>query len=84
MGGHYRRFWAMGLALPFIGCDSLTDLEVINENNPETERVLATPADLESLIGGSFLTYWNGTQHRYPFGLLAVVWDENSVSWGNW
>ncbi len=84
MGGQYRKFWTMGLALAFFGCDSLTDLEVINQNNPETERVLATAADLEALIGGTFLTYWDNTQHFYPFGLLAVIGDENSVSWGNW
>ncbi len=84
MGGHYRRFWAMGLALAFLGCDSLTDLEVVNQNNPETERVLATAADLEALIGGSYLTYWNGSQHYRPFGILNVIGDENSVSWGNW
>ena len=74
----------MGLALAFLGCDSLTDLDVVNENNPETERVLATAQDLEALIGGSYLTYWNGSQHYRPFGLLNVIGDENSVSWGNW
>lgn len=84
MGGQYRKLWAMGLALALFGCDSLTDLEVINENNPETLRTLATSADLENLIGGSFLTYWNGTQHTTPFGILAVLGDENSASWGNW
>ena len=84
MGGHYRSFWAMGLALALFGCDSLTDLEVINQNNPETERTLATAADLENLIGGTFLTYWNGTQHIYPFGTLTVAADEGTASWGNW
>ena len=84
MGGHYRRFWAMGLALAFLGCDSLTDLEVVNQNNPETVRVLATAADLEGLIGGTFLTYWNGTQQTSPFGTLSVQADEGSASWGNW
>ncbi len=84
MGGQYRKFWAVGLALAFFGCDSLTNLDVVNENNPETERTLATAADLESLIGGTFLTYWDGTQQRYPYGILAVLGEENSASWGNW
>ncbi|NOT09935.1 MAG: hypothetical protein HOP28_17220 [Gemmatimonadales bacterium] len=29
-------------------------LDVINENNPDTDRVLATPADVQSLLGGQF------------------------------
>lgn len=84
MGGQYRKLWAMGLALALFGCESLTDLEVINQNNPETERTLATAADLENLIGGTFLTYWNGTQHLYPYGTMTVAADENTASWGNW
>ena len=84
MGGQYRRLWVVGLALAVFGCDSLTDLEVTNQNNPETERTLATAADLESLIGGSYLTLWDGTQHSSPFGTLAVQADEGSASWGNW
>ena len=84
MGAQHSKLWVMGLALALFGCDSLTDLEVINQNNPETERSLATAADLENLIGGTFLTYWNGTQHRSPFGTLSVQADENSASWGNW
>ena len=84
MGAHYRKLWAVGLGFALLGCEDFTDLNVVNENNPETERTLATPADLEALIGGTFLTYWDGTQHRSPFGSLSVMADEGSVSWGNW
>ena len=84
MGRQHRSFWAMGLALALFGCDSLTDLDVVNQNNPETARTLATAADLENLIGGTFLTYWDGTQAQYPFGTMSVASDEGSASWGNW
>jgi hypothetical protein len=35
------------------------DLEVTNPNQPETDRVLATPADVESLILSSVNTWWD-------------------------
>ena len=56
------RLWVVGLALAFFGCEGITDLEVINENNPETERALASAEDVEALIGGTFLTLWDGTR----------------------
>ncbi len=80
MGRQYRKLWAMGLALALFGCDDLTDLDVVNENNPETERTLASAADLENLIGGTFLTYWSGTQQTSPFGTLEVQADRGSAS----
>lgn len=39
------------------------DLEVVNPNAPETERVLATPADAEALIG-SYYRRWHDGLYR--------------------
>ncbi len=36
------------------------DLTVVNENNPETERVLASPKDVESLLGTQYLRWHAG------------------------
>ena len=77
------RLWVVGLALAFFGCEGLTDLEVINENNPETQRALESPEDVEALIGGTFLTYWDGTQHSSPFAALSTASEEGTSSWGN-
>ena len=77
------RLWVVGLALAFFGCEGLTNLDVINENNPETQRALESPEDVEALIGGTFLTYWDGTQHSSPFAALSTAFEEGTSSWGN-
>ena len=43
---------------------SCADLDVSNTNAPDQERALAKPADVESLIRSTFLTFWQGTQDR--------------------
>ncbi len=64
------------------GCD--TNLEVQNIDTPDTERVLASSSDVESLIAGSFLAYWQGTSSTYTPGMgLSVTADQLTGSWGN-
>lgn len=70
---------ALGL---FYGC--IDSLEVINKNNPDTERVLVTPDDIQALIAGSFRTFWRRNEHTYPAAALSAMADEASCSWGNW
>lgn len=50
--------WVGGIALAVLvtGCGS--ELEVTNVNSPETSRVLAKPADVEKLIGDSYLSFF--------------------------
>lgn len=47
------RLAGAGALLALSACGDL--LEVENKNNPETDRVLASPADVESLIRGSYI-----------------------------
>lgn len=70
------------------GLDQLTDLDVENQNNPDRELAIATAGDVQSLISGSFLTWWRGWQGSYsgfgcPGGALATAADEVTMSWGN-
>ncbi len=62
------------------------DLAVENLNEPDKERALASPADVQALISGSFLTWWSGTQKDiwYPALTLSVMADAHTSSWGNW
>jgi hypothetical protein len=53
---------------------SACDLEVRNPNDPETERVLATPNDLESLLG-TFYRRWHDGLYR----TLGSVWGMANV-----
>jgi hypothetical protein len=50
------------------------DLEVQNPNNPETARVLATPPDLESFVGATYLRWHEGVYRN-----LGNVWGMASV-----
>ena len=46
-----------------VGC---VDLDVSNPNEPDRERVLATPGDVESLISTSYQIYFNHVQQTNP------------------
>lgn len=70
-----------GLLLLAAGC---ADLEVENINNPDLDRVIAEPADLESLIASSFVPAWNAQQWYYGLALSHSVMSwEHGASWGN-
>lgn len=58
-------------ALLLFGAAGCVDLEVQNPNQPEAARALATPGDVESLIGGTFLQYWNSEWS--PSGLGPIL-----------
>ncbi|MGH7528869.1 MAG: hypothetical protein ACREMN_00655 [Gemmatimonadales bacterium] len=67
----------------FAGC-GLTDLDVPNENNPDRKAVLDRAQDIENVIGGAMLTWWEGTEHAgSPSWALSTAADEGTMSWGN-
>ncbi|MFQ5603726.1 MAG: hypothetical protein ACE5HS_10700 [bacterium] len=61
--------------------DSCRDLSVVNENAPDRERVLADPQNVESIIGNSFLRYWQSVHQYYPALTISTLADELSSSW---
>ncbi|MBF8296459.1 MAG: hypothetical protein HW389_3004 [Bacteroidetes bacterium] len=65
---------------------SCADLVVDNTNNPNRDQALTRPADIESLIGSSFLNWWEGTQkdNNFPALTLSTMADAHTSSWGNW
>jgi hypothetical protein len=77
-----RRIVAM-LAAAFVAA-ACADLDVENLNSPDRERALATPGDVETLIAGSYYTWWYTEMHFRSTGQAAsVIADEHSSSWGN-
>lgn len=64
----------------FYGCESL-DIE--NENNPETARVLSTPADFTNVLDGATLQWWDAIHKDEPYNTLLVAGDFATSSWGN-
>ena len=74
------------------------DLEVTNPNNPDRDRALARPGDVESLIGTQFASVWgvifgslkadentgnSCAMETCPSATLSTVADHFSSSWGN-
>ena len=68
------------LAALFVGCQNL---DVQNQNNPDEARALATPGDIESLIKGSFLGFFDASWSSEPSMGLAVISDAYTCGWGN-
>jgi hypothetical protein len=77
-------FWIVMLAVSAfaVGCD--TNLKFENDNGPNTDQVLASPDDVESLIAGAFLVYWGAHHANYEPGMgFSTVADQQTASWGN-
>lgn len=57
-----RRILVLGLAavVGVAGCQDLD--EITNPNNPDRDRALSNPGDVETLIASAWLPYWNRTQ----------------------
>jgi hypothetical protein len=75
------RFAALAGVIGLAACD----LDIQNPNDPETERVLATPGDLESLLG-SFYRRWHDGVYRTTgnvWGMANVQSFENYSSLAN-
>nr|BCX01746.1 MAG: hypothetical protein KatS3mg041_1792 [Bacteroidota bacterium] len=76
-----RYAWLLPIAAFAVGC---MNLEVPNENSPDRTRVLATPADVEAVIAGSFGNWWSATQYSNPSMTLSVSADELTSGWFDW
>lgn len=54
-----RKRSVLAVALLLVGAAGCVDLSVENPNDPEAERALRLPGDVESLIAGSYVQWWN-------------------------
>jgi len=71
-------------ALGLLTASACTDLDVANPNEPDTDKVLRTPGDIESLIASSFHTWWHANNIRYPTMALATMANQHSSRWADW
>lgn len=64
------------------GCN--VNLDVANPNQPDRNRVLATPSDVEALAAGAYNTIYT-YEHAYTGVqmMLGTAADNSSCSWGN-
>jgi hypothetical protein len=59
------------------------DLEVANLNDPDRERAIQSPGDVEALVSGAFQLWEGTTQDFYPNMPMLCIADHHSSSWGN-
>lgn len=70
-------------ALLLIGMAGCVDLDVVNPNEPDTERALATPGDVESLIAGAY-DRWLRVQWYNSFPLMmSNAAGQHVAPWAN-
>ena len=68
--------------LLFTACQNEDFLNTENKNQPDQARALASPSDVESLVKGSIVSYFEA--HNYGgYEHLIVSADVMSCSWGN-
>lgn len=80
MLNHFFRIAALLLLLFFTACK---DLDTTNESNPDRNAVLSTGADLEIVLGGGYVAWWQGVHGEHPVIGLSVAADAYGMSWGN-
>src|SRR6266540_4290874 len=82
-----RRWYMIAGIAGLVGAVACSDvLSVTNDNNPDIARALAKPSDVESLIGSSFNTVWQGTVGGSNDNInnqMTVLSFENSSSLAN-
>lgn len=97
MNGHGKLALATVAAFALAVGSAACDLDVTNPNEPDRERALAAPDDVEGLIGSTYAQYWMplhwpinpadqpGEPSIGGLGMaMEVAADHNTASWGNW
>src|SRR5688572_8120711 len=86
---------ALAVALLLFGATGCAELAVTNTDEPDTERVVGRPGDVENLISNSYLAWWDAT-HGYMANAAGaqnspgLVWNmamaslENSATAANY
>ncbi len=74
---------AVGSLLIF-GTTACADLEVLNQNDPDAARSLATGGDVVSLVGGSYNSWFYGNYSYFSAGLaLSNAVFQHNAPWAN-
>lgn len=79
--GKFMIAGALALLLGAAGC---ADLNVTNPNEPDAGRALKTAGDVESLISGTFNTWFNGSySYSGPSMFLSNQSFQHAAPWAN-
>ena len=72
-----------GVVLVLAGAACQTDLDVTNPNNPDVERALATPEDVENIAISTVNSWYLTSTYIEPYIMLGVTADVLSANFGN-
>lgn len=75
------------LAVSSAAVAACMNLDVTNPNEPDRERALQDALAVESLVAGSFQTWWEITQGRAPGRFLGIAADTHTstaLNYGTW
>jgi hypothetical protein len=72
-----RKTAALAVVL-MLGLNACADLDVVNQNAPNAESALSQPGDVQSLIQGSFGSWWLTSHHQN-----GSAWILGNVSFQN-
>jgi hypothetical protein len=79
---HTIKYLVVGATL-LLGA-ACANLDVVNQNNADAARALATPGDVESLISGAYNTWFNGVyNYSGPSMFLSNQSFQHSAPWAN-
>ncbi|MBT8395626.1 MAG: hypothetical protein KJN92_01610, partial [Gemmatimonadetes bacterium] len=72
------------IGLLAIVTNACADLAVTNLNDPDRQRAIQTPSDVESLISGSFNSMFWALQGQWLVCPQSTAANAHASSWGNW
>lgn len=70
-----------GVAIVAVALAACLDLDVVNPNDADRSRALETAGDVESLISGSFSSWWNSSHHENSGGPILANQSFQMASW---
>jgi len=74
---------AAGVMLAVVSGGCSTDLDVTNPNNPDIERALATPEDVQNIAISTMNSWYLTSTYIEPYLMLGVTADALSANFGN-
>lgn len=57
------------------------ELDTFNNNNPDRSGVLSSGADLRTVLGGAYLSWWRAIHNDFPVIAIGVAADSYGLAW---
>ncbi|MGQ0715437.1 MAG: hypothetical protein ACT4PJ_17195 [Gemmatimonadaceae bacterium] len=73
----------VGGAAMLVAAACSTDLEITNPNNPDIERALRTPEDVQNIAISTINNWYLASTHFEPYMMLSVTADALTANFGN-